>query len=148
MLARDYGSPNRPAPDGRERLTVDATAGGVSLTKPAGAKYANMRLESGQVRFTLDGSTAPTSSIGRLLEVGEVIELESKEEIANFAAIRTGGIRSKSTSRSTTTRSGGSLRRRATARATGEWTSSRISASLTRYGRADRRTRTCTTRPC
>ena len=92
MLSRSYGSPERPLPDGRERLTIDATAGGVELTKPAGAKYANCRLESGQVRFTLDGSTAPTTSVGRIMEVGEILSLESKEEIANFAAIRTGAV--------------------------------------------------------
>ena len=92
MLSREYGSANRPKPAGRQVLAVDATVGGVVLTKPAGAKYANMRLESAQVRFTLDGSTAPTTTVGRLLEVGEVLELESKEEIANFAAIRTGAV--------------------------------------------------------
>ena len=89
MLTRTYEV--RPSPAGRERLTVDATAGGVSLTKPAGAKFANLRLETAQVRYTLDGSTAPTAAIGRILEVGEVLVLESKEEIANFAVIRTGG---------------------------------------------------------
>lgn len=62
----------------------------MSLTKPAGAKYANLRLETAQIRFTLDGSTAPTTSVGRIMEVGEIVVLESKEEIANFAAIRTG----------------------------------------------------------
>lgn len=80
----------RLAPAGRERLTVDNTVGGVSLTKPTAAFFANMRLETAQIRFTLDGSTAPTTTVGRLLEVGEVLVLESKEEIANFAAIRTG----------------------------------------------------------
>ncbi len=92
MISRDYGSPNRPAPAGRERLTVDATGGGVSLTRASGAKYANMRLEGAQIRFTLDGSTAPTSSVGRILEVGEILELDSVEEIAAFAAIRTGAV--------------------------------------------------------
>lgn len=78
-----------PASSGRERLTVDATAGGVSLTVPAGAIGATLRLETAQIRFTLDGS-APTSAVGRLLEVGEVIELESQDEINAFLAIRTG----------------------------------------------------------
>lgn len=91
MLSRDYGSPNRPAPAGRETLTVDATVGGVSLTRASGSKYASMRLESAQIRFTVDG-TAPTTTVGRLMESGEILELESVEEIAGFAAIRTGAV--------------------------------------------------------
>lgn len=90
-LTRDYGAALRPAPAGRERLTVDATAGGVSLTIAAPVQFANLRLETAQIRFTLDGSTAPTTAIGRLLEVGEILELESVEEIEAFAAIRTTG---------------------------------------------------------
>ena len=91
-LARKYGEPYRPAPAGRERLTVDATAGGVSLTIPTAGRYCNIRLETAQVRFTLDGSTAPTTTVGRLLEVGEMLVLESIEEMEAFAAIRTGAV--------------------------------------------------------
>lgn len=91
-VVRQYGSPFRPLPGGRQRLTVDATVGGVSLTKPTDAKYCNMRLETAQIRFTLDGVTAPTTTVGRLLEVGEILELESMEEIEAFAAIRTTGV--------------------------------------------------------
>lgn len=91
-LVRKYGSPYRPAPAGRQRLTVDATAGGVSLTIAAPVLFANLRLETAQIRFTLDGTTAPTTTVGRLLEVGEILELESVEEIEGFAAIRTGAV--------------------------------------------------------
>ena len=91
-LIRKYGEPYRPSPAGRERLTVDATAGGVSLTIPTAGRYCNMRLETAQIRFTLDGSTAPTTTVGRLLEVGEILELESIEEMEAFAAIRTGAV--------------------------------------------------------
>ncbi len=90
-LVRQYGSGLRPTTAGRERLTVDATAGGVSLTPTVPALYCNMRLETAQIRFTLDGSTAPTTTVGRLLEVGEILTLESVEEMEAFAAIRTGG---------------------------------------------------------
>ncbi len=91
-LVRGYGTPFRPGPAGRERLTVDATVGGVSLTLATSGRYCNMRLETAQIRFTLDGSTAPTTAIGRLLEVGEMLTLESIEEIEAFAAIRTGAV--------------------------------------------------------
>jgi hypothetical protein len=92
MPERQYGSPNRPVPAGRERLTVDATVGGVSLTLATSAISCHMRLETAQIRFTVDGSTAPTNAIGRLLEVGEVVILESIEEMEAFAAIRTGAV--------------------------------------------------------
>jgi hypothetical protein len=89
-LVRKYGEPWRPKPAGRQRLTVDNTVGGVGLTLAVPMKYCNMRLETAQIRFTLDGSTAPTTTVGRLLEVGEILELESVEEMQAFAAIRTG----------------------------------------------------------
>ena len=47
-------------------------------------------LETAQIRFTLDG-TAPTSSAGKLLEVGQTLTLESREELTGFLGIRTGG---------------------------------------------------------
>lgn len=89
-LVRQYGASLRPSPAGRERLTVDATAGGVSLTVPTSARYCNIRLETAQIRFTVDGSTAPTTTVGRIMGVGEILVLESGEEMAAFAAIRTG----------------------------------------------------------
>jgi hypothetical protein len=91
MLVRQIGASLRAVTAGRERLTVDATVGGVSLTLGTSARFCNMRLETAQIRFTLDGSTAPTTAIGRLMEVGEILTLESIEEMEAFAAIRTGG---------------------------------------------------------
>lgn len=73
----------------RQRLTVDDTAGGVTITAPARARVAHCRLETAQIRFTLDG-TAPTSTTGQILEVGETLELEGRDEITGFKAIRTG----------------------------------------------------------
>lgn len=92
MPTRQYGAPSRPVPAGRERLAVDATVGGVSLTLGTSALFCHVRLETAQIRFTVDGSTAPTTAIGRLLEVGEVLILESIEEMEAFAAIRTGAV--------------------------------------------------------
>lgn len=91
MLTRQVGFPHRMVTAGRQRLTVDATVGGVSLTLGTSARYCNMRLETAQIRFTLDDSTAPTTTVGRLMEVGEILVLESIEEMEAFAAIRTGG---------------------------------------------------------
>jgi hypothetical protein len=70
---------------------VDDTVGGVALTVPTvGIRMASLRLETAQIRFTLDG-TAPTTSVGRIMEVNEVVVLESQEEADAFLAIRTGG---------------------------------------------------------
>lgn len=79
-----------PAPSGRQALTVDDTAGGVTLTVPSAAIAAYCRLETAQIRYTLDG-TAPTTTVGWLLEIGETLELESRAELEGFKAIRTGG---------------------------------------------------------
>lgn len=73
---------------GRQALTIDNTAGGVSLTVPSGAIYAACRLETGQIRFTLDGTTPDTSTAGTLLEIGEMLALESRAELTAFKAIR------------------------------------------------------------
>lgn len=80
----------RPIASGRQALTVDNTGGGVVLTIPAKSTYAFCRLETAQIRFTLD-TTAPTTTVGWLLEVGETLELHGRYELANFKAIRTGG---------------------------------------------------------
>lgn len=82
--------PLRPIAAGRQALTVDNTGGGVALTVPAKAVYAFCRLETAQIRYTLD-TTAPTTAVGWLLEVGETLELHGRYELANFRAIRTGG---------------------------------------------------------
>ena len=74
---------------GYQQLTVDNTSGGVALTVPATAMAASGRLETAQIRFTLDG-TAPTTAVGTLLEVGETLALENRGELTGFRAIRTG----------------------------------------------------------
>ena len=41
------------------------------------------------VRFTLDGSTTPTSSVGQLLKAGDWLVVRGFGNIKNFLAIRT-----------------------------------------------------------
>ena len=74
-----------------ETVTIDNTAGGVALTA---AKYvtcikALISVETAQIRFTVDG-TAPTTTVGHILNSGDVLSLTSNEDIAAFKAIRTG----------------------------------------------------------
>ena len=84
-LTRNY------RPHAHESITVDNTVGGVGITAtliPQTMK-AVLTLETAQVRYTVDG-TAPTTSVGHLLEVGDALELDEQREIVNFKAIRTG----------------------------------------------------------
>jgi len=48
-------------------------------------------LEAGQIRWRADG-TAPTASVGHLMEVGDPLILEGLVTINKFQAIRTGAV--------------------------------------------------------
>lgn len=78
--------------DSYEAKTVDDTAGGVALTAATygRARSAMCRLETAPVRYTTDGSTAPTTTVGILVNPMEWIVLGNAGEIRNFKAIRTG----------------------------------------------------------
>jgi len=86
-------------PTSYEALTIDDTAGGVPLTvakyftaatSKIVADYAVFAVETAQVRFTVDG-TAPTTTVGVLLNPGQMWILSTFEELKNFRMIRVGG---------------------------------------------------------
>lgn len=81
----------KPTPYAFEAVTVDNTAGGVGLTAATfdSSTRAHISLETAQIRYRVDGG-APTATVGHILEIGCMVELESASEIANFKAIRTG----------------------------------------------------------
>ncbi len=78
-----------------EALTFDNTTGGIGFTASTyvsnneSATKALFVLEGAQCRFTIDG-TAPTTTVGHLIEVGDVVTIEGASDIANFKCIRTG----------------------------------------------------------
>jgi hypothetical protein len=74
-----------------ETLTVaDSSVGMTASTMLIGqANYAFITVETGPIRFRIDG-TAPTSSVGHPAAVGDTIELWDGE-IAAFRAIRSTG---------------------------------------------------------
>jgi hypothetical protein len=85
-------------PTGYEAVTVDNTVGGVYLTvakyftvatSKIVADFAVVKIESAQIRYTVD-TTAPTTSVGMLGLPMETLVLGSFEELKNFRAIRTG----------------------------------------------------------
>lgn len=76
-----------------EQLTIDGTVGGIALTS---AKYgtntkAFITIETAPIRVRLDG-TAPTATVGHLLNAGDSLELDTASNIANFKAIRTTAV--------------------------------------------------------
>lgn len=78
--------------DSYEAKTVDNTSGGVSLTAATygRARSALCRLETAPIRYTTDGTTAPTTSVGIIVNPMEWIILGTPGEIKNFKGIRTG----------------------------------------------------------
>lgn len=86
MLAQDHVT--------YESLTVANTAVGITSTviTPAGRPQQTEctgRLETAQIRYRYDG-TAPTSSEGTLLEIGDVLTLTNHAYLAAWRGIRTG----------------------------------------------------------
>ena len=80
-----------------EQITVAASSIGFTVANinqttgahPA-ATSATCRLEAAQIRYTLD-TTVPTTTVGVLLEIGDVLTLNGNDTLNTFRAIRTGG---------------------------------------------------------
>lgn len=82
----------------RESIAVAGIAIGFTVAKIAVSSdnglpvRAVCSLENAPIRFTVDGSTTPTSSIGRKLVPGETLVLDSLKDLGSFRAIRTGSV--------------------------------------------------------
>lgn len=74
---------------GHQQLTVDATAGGVSLTIPKGASSAFAQVTTAPIYFTLDATT-PSSTNGHNAASGDSITLNST--LSKVRMIRNGGV--------------------------------------------------------
>lgn len=79
------------------QLTVDNTSGGVKIAAltldPSGMpqmQHCMMRLETAEIRFTVDGATAPTTTVGTPVEPLEIIQIDSHVELQAWRGIRTG----------------------------------------------------------
>lgn len=78
-----------------EALTVaDSSIGITSTVRSPSGRVPNTacsaRLETAQVRFRFDG-VAPSSTVGTILDVGDVITIRGAAHMIAFRAIRTGG---------------------------------------------------------
>jgi hypothetical protein len=76
---------------GYQSLTVSTSV--VTLTLPSGKmpRAANIAVSGQPIRFTRDGLTTPSASVGLRAIAGQYIHLVSTEQIQNFKAIREGG---------------------------------------------------------
>ena len=74
-----------------EALTVSTNSVGFTVATFAANDSVFVTVEDAAVRFRLDGS-APTSTVGHLLEVGDVLELETMGELATARFIRRDGL--------------------------------------------------------
>ncbi len=76
-----------------ETLTVSSTALPVTESKRvpganlAACRYLFCTVETDAVRYRLDG-TAPTATVGHLVQVGQNIEIHGEENVQNFRVIR------------------------------------------------------------
>ena len=84
-----------------EMLTVDNTGAGIPFTStkrhPTNGLYSGQEcrkveiaLETGEIRYRLDG-TAPTTTVGTIMEIGDTKTIYGYKNIRDFKAIRTGG---------------------------------------------------------
>lgn len=77
-----------PLTPGQHNLAITSST---ALTPPTGATYAVVQAKVATVSYTLDGTTAPTSSVGDTLAVGASLPLYGPAMIAAFRAISATG---------------------------------------------------------
>ena len=81
--------PYFPVPPGQYNLAPRAAT---SLSVPAGARLATLCASSATVRYTTDGVTLPTSTVGMPLVAGACLTLSGPAVLATFRAISAAGI--------------------------------------------------------
>ncbi len=77
-----------PLPPGQHNLSP---ASSTTLTIPAGARYATVCASTASARYTTDGETTPTATIGQPLPAGSCISLSGPAVLANFRVVSTSG---------------------------------------------------------
>jgi hypothetical protein len=77
-----------PLPPGQHNLSP-ATATG--LTIPTGARFATVCASAATAKYTTDGATTPTGSVGQPLPAGSCVSLSGPAVIANFLVVSASG---------------------------------------------------------
>lgn len=76
-----------------ESITVADSSVALTSGTFANRALAFITVETAQIRFRLDGAaTAPTATVGHILEAGDILELDSEHQLINIRFIRTGGV--------------------------------------------------------
>lgn len=90
-VTQAYWTPLTPGQHGLP-ITSAVAAGSSSIAPiPANTTYATVCASGAQVKYTTDGTTIPTASIGMTLAVGSCVPLSGPTVIANFNAISATG---------------------------------------------------------
>ena len=74
-----------------EALSVTTSSTSMTAATYSNANYATVHVQVAPVRFRLD-ATAPTATVGDILEVGDRLTLETADEIVRFRAIAKDGV--------------------------------------------------------
>lgn len=75
-----------------ESVTVEGTAIGLTSGTYGTRRYALITVETAPIRFSLHGTDPTAGVIGHLVNPGDIIRLDSNEDIASFKAIRETGV--------------------------------------------------------
>jgi hypothetical protein len=62
-----------------------------SITRPRNAKFALITVEGAQIRWSTVAGAAAAAGTGHLANIGDALQLEGYDAIANFSAIGIGG---------------------------------------------------------
>lgn len=73
-----------------EQLTVSGSSTPITASTLTGMATCSARLETAQIRWRADG-TAPTATVGTLMEIGDVITIDNIVDARAIRFIRTGG---------------------------------------------------------
>jgi len=77
-----------PLSPGQHNLAPTSATG---LTIPTGARFATVCASTTAVRYTTDGATAPTATVGQPLAAGACVSLSGPLVLANFRAFSATG---------------------------------------------------------
>jgi hypothetical protein len=73
-----------PLGPGQHNISPTTTT---ALTVPIGARYATVCASTAAVKYTTDGTTAPTATLGQPLAAGACVSLSGAAVLANFRAM-------------------------------------------------------------
>ena len=80
--------PYAPLSPGQHNLALTSAT---ALTAPTGARYATVCASGAAVKYTTDGTTTPTATVGMPLAPGACVALSGPQTLANFSAFSSSG---------------------------------------------------------